>query len=209
MITALHGFLGLPADWDFLRAVGFDVVTSPLDDIPPTGDTLLGYSMGGRLAVQALLRGAKYERAVLVSTGLGVDDESERGARRKRDEVWAKRFESEPWESLMESWHAQPIFGGHIPIRDESQFDRTTLARTLRDWSPAAHEPFGRLLGRIDVPVLVIAGERDGKYVDVATRAAALLPRGELWICPGAAHRVPWEQPERFVERLREFVPRP
>jgi predicted alpha/beta superfamily hydrolase len=93
MITALHGFLGQGSDWDFLRDAGFVVDTPPLDAIPPQGDVLLGYSLGGRLALQALLGGARYQRAIFVSAGLGIEDEAARAARRAADEVWARRFE--------------------------------------------------------------------------------------------------------------------
>src|SRR5436853_6702916 len=64
VITCLHGFLGLPRDWDFLREAGFEIETPPLDAIPPRGDVLLGYSMGRRLALRAL---GGYRRAGIVS----------------------------------------------------------------------------------------------------------------------------------------------
>src|SRR4051794_32343162 len=73
VITALHGFLGTPRDWDFLRYAGFPLVTPSVSGGPggaggartrpprslatlgmTEGDVLLGYSRGGRLALQAL-----------------------------------------------------------------------------------------------------------------------------------------------------------
>jgi 2-succinyl-6-hydroxy-2,4-cyclohexadiene-1-carboxylate synthase len=202
VITALHGFLGLPSDWDFLRDAGFDIETPSLDAIPNKGDVLLGYSMGGRLALHALLRGASYQRAVIVSAGLGVEGDRERAARRVADEAWARRFETEDWASLMRAWNEQPLFGAHELPRHERDFDRAALARALRDESPAVLPVVADRLHEITIPVLWIAGERDSTYVREGRRAAGLLPNAELWICPGAAHRVPWEQPARFIERL-------
>lgn len=190
-ITALHGFLGLPSDWDFLRD-DFDIVTPPLDSIPPRGDVLLGYSLGGRLALQALLAGAAYKRAVIVSARVTAPEPD------RPD--WSPRFASEDWEPLMRDWNAQPIFGGHVMPRNESEFDRRELVRQLREWAPS------ELQGDIAIPMLFIAGERDPKYVAEARRAAERWPRGEAWICPGAAHRVPWEQPRAFADRLRRYV---
>ena len=112
VITCLHGFLGNPRDWDFLRDAGFEIETPPLDAIPAHGDILLGYSLGGRLALQALLAGANYKRAILVSTGLGIEDESARAARRASDEAWAQRFESEDFETVIADWNAQPVLAG-------------------------------------------------------------------------------------------------
>lgn len=202
MITALHGFLGLPSDWDFLRAAGLEVDPRNPGQIPPQGDVLLGYSMGGRLALRAMLDGARYKRAVIVSAGLGIESEEERVARREADQSWASRFETEEWSELMKAWDSQPIFGGHRMTRRESDFDRATLADELRRQSPAALEALAPRLHEITIPILWIAGERDPRYVSEARRAVTLLPHAELWICPGAAHRVPWEQPELFAARL-------
>ena len=205
MITALHGFLGRPADWDFLRDAGLDVDARELDDVPASGDTILGYSMGGRIALHALLDGARYKRAVIISAGLGIEGETERATRREGDEKWARRFEHDDWESVMRDWNAQPLFGGHVPVRRERDYDRRRVVDAMRRWSPGVLEPLAPRLSEITIPVLWIAGERDAKYVAEAERAVALLPNAELWICPGAAHRVPWEQPAAFIARLRRY----
>jgi len=202
-IVALHGFLGRPSDWDFLRDAGLDVDARELDDIPRSGETLLGYSMGGRLALHALLDVAKFERAVIVSSGLGLENEADRAARREADEKWARRFESEDWDVVMRDWNAQPLFGGHIR---KAEPDRRKVVTQLRDYSVAKLPPLAPRLQEIAIPVLWIAGERDAKYVADAKRAVELLPHAELWICPGAAHRVPWEKPDAFIARLRDFV---
>ena len=186
-LIVFPGFLGLPSDFDFLPAV--------------PGDVILGYSMGGRLALQMLEGGtAAASAAVIISAGLNAPDP----ARRARDEEWARRFETEEWSSLMRAWNAQEVFGGHAVERREASFDRAELARQLRELSPAVLPP--PRLEDIRTPILWIAGERDAKYVEIARRAVARLPRAELWICPNAGHRVPWEQPDALVARLRAFL---
>lgn len=206
MITALHGFLGLPSDWNFLRQAGLDIETPPLDAIPPQGDILLGYSMGGRLALHALLGGAQYRRAVIVSAGVGIEDENERAARRLADDGWARRFRCDQWAALMRDWNAQEIFGGHPIRRNESDFDRGALATAIVQWSPAVLPPLAPRLHEITIPVLWVAGERDATYLSAARRAVSLLADGELWVVPGAAHRVPWEQPQAFTRKLRALL---
>jgi 2-succinyl-6-hydroxy-2,4-cyclohexadiene-1-carboxylate synthase len=104
----------------------------------------------------------------------------------------------------MRAWNAQPVFGGHAIERREEDYDRAELARQLREWSPAVLPP--PELESIDTPILWVAGERDAKYVHVARRAVARLPNAELWTCPNAGHRVPWEQPDALVTRLRDFL---
>jgi 2-succinyl-6-hydroxy-2,4-cyclohexadiene-1-carboxylate synthase len=202
VIVALHGFLGRGRDWDFLRYAGFDVVTPPLAAIPLEGDVLLGYSMGGRLALQALLGGARYRRAVFISTRVSAAEEG----RRERDEAWARRFEQDDWATLLRDWDAQPLFGGHSMPRREDDFDRRELARQLREWSPASLPPAAPRLHELDIPTLWIAGARDAKYVAEAKRAVELAPGATLEIVDGAAHRVPWERSDAVVASLRRFL---
>jgi 2-succinyl-6-hydroxy-2,4-cyclohexadiene-1-carboxylate synthase len=189
VIRTLSGFLGLPSEWDFL----------PWPHSPDEGNVLLGYSLGGRLALR-LLEQQQFDQAIIVSAGLNAPDD----ARRIRDDAWARRFESQEWSSLMRDWNAQSVFGGHVLERREADYDRRELARQLREESPAMLPP--PRLESIETPLLWIAGERDAKYVEIARAAVARLPHAELWICPDAGHRVPWEQPESFVARLRDFL---
>jgi 2-succinyl-6-hydroxy-2,4-cyclohexadiene-1-carboxylate synthase len=199
VITCLHGFLGNPRDWDFLRDAGFEIETPPLDAIPNHGDTLLGYSLGGRLALHALLAGANYKRAILVSTGLGIVGEAARAARRASDEAWARRFESEDFESVMRDWNAQPVLAGPALARTRDDYD----PRALREWSSGALPSVASRLHELTIPTLWIAGARDAKYAAEAHRAASLVRDGEAVIVENAGHRVPWEATGEFVRLLK------
>lgn len=207
VIWCLHGFLGRGADWDFLRDAGLEIrapslfAGDSLDAIQPSADdVVVGYSMGARLVLH-LMQTRRVAKAVLVSAGVAPHEPG----REELDETWARRFESEAWGSVIEAWNSQAVFGGRKnPLtRNESDFDRHVLATALRQWSSAVLK---MNLRDINIPTLWMAGEQDAKYSEAATRAAERA-HGELWICPGAGHRVPWEQPERFIARLREFVP--
>jgi pimeloyl-ACP methyl ester carboxylesterase len=204
LIWCLHGFLGRGADWDFLRDAGFAIQAPSLFDgdvldavRPNADDILLGYSMGARLALQ-LMQTHRVSSAVLISAGVAPAEPG----RKELDETWARRFESaEPWESIIDAWNRQSVFAGRAnPLtRNEADYDRKKLAAALR-------EPRQLHLAGISAPTLWIAGEDDVKYRDAARHAAEQLPNAEFWLCSGAAHRVPWEQPQRFIERLRQFV---
>jgi 2-succinyl-6-hydroxy-2,4-cyclohexadiene-1-carboxylate synthase len=198
VITCLHGSLGSPRDWDFLRDAGFAIETPPLDAIPPHGDVLLGYSLGGRLALRALLAGARYNRAILVSTGLGIEDDSARAARRASDETWAQRFESEDFETVMADWNAQPVLAGPSLHRTRDDYD----PRALREWSSGALPPVTSRLHELTIPTLWIAGARDTKYVAEAKRGASLA-RGRVTIVDDAGHRIPWERTGKFLKLLK------
>lgn len=198
VITCLHGFLGNPRDWDFLCDAGFAIETPPLDAIPSRGDILLGYSLGGRLALYALLAGANYKRAILVSTGLGIEGEDARAARRASDEAWAQRFESEDFDLVMGDWNAQPVLAGPALPRTRDDYD----PRALREWSAGALPPVTSRLHELTISTLWIAGARDSKYVAEAKKAASLTPNARVAIVEDAGHRVPWERPEKFLKIL-------
>jgi len=203
VIWCLHGFLGRGADWDFLRDAGFEIrapsffAGDTLDSVRPApDDILLGYSMGARLALH-LMQTNRVAKAVLISAGVA----SPEPGRNELDETWARRFESENWDSVIGAWNSQSVFAGRAnPLtRNEADYDRKKLAAALR-------EPRQLQLAGVSVPTLWIAGEDDVKYREAARRASEQLKNAELWICPGAAHRVPWEQPDAFIARLRQFV---
>jgi 2-succinyl-6-hydroxy-2,4-cyclohexadiene-1-carboxylate synthase len=198
MIWTLSGFLGLPSDWDFVPWPHRSLLP-PDGGEPAAADVIIGYSMGGRIALR-LLESRTFSSAVIISAGLNTPDE----ARRLRDETWATRFLHDDWATLMRDWNAQSVFGGHELERREKDYDRAELARQISEWSPAVLHP--PRLESIETPILWVAGERDAKFADVAGSAVDRLPRAELWLCPDAGHRVLWEQPRALVARLRRFL---
>lgn len=233
MIWLLHGFLGRGSDWSVLseelRSAGVEAVTPDLFGQPLNtqsmsqwadtfvqgvmrtgGDdhALVGYSMGGRLALHALLAApALFHRAAIVSTGLGIEDSSARKERAISDEQWARRFEQEEWKAVNQAWNSQEVFRDtHPSFRQESDFNRAALALALRRWSPAADEPLAGSLPSIRASVLWIVGERDDKYVQEGRRAVRLIPRAELMMMTGAGHRVMLDQPERFNSAVKKFL---
>jgi 2-succinyl-6-hydroxy-2,4-cyclohexadiene-1-carboxylate synthase len=168
---------------------------------------LLGYSLGGRLALHGLLApGRPWRAAVIVSAHPGLEEEAERAARREHDAGWAARV-LDDWEGFLAQWAAQPLLQGvEMTGRESLCRRRREIARGFVAWSLGAQQPLWGRLGEIEVPVLWVAGERDEKFAALARRAVALLPRGRLGLVAGAGHRVPWEAPERFARILAEFL---
>lgn len=169
---------------------------------------LLGYSMGARLALHALLDGGPWDAAVLVAPHPGLESESERAARRESDAEWAGRALSGDWREFLALWNAQPVLADSGRVPSVSELRRREVARSFMDWSLGAQEPLWERLGEIQCPVLWCVGERDAKFRALAERALPLLPKGELWVAPGAGHRVPWDAPEAFAAKVGEFLER-
>ncbi len=138
---------------------------------------LLGYSMGGRLALHALLEKGPWDAAVIISTNPGLRDDEEISNRRASDTVWATQALTHSWGDFLEKWNSQPILGG--AMRDEREDKkliqrRREIARSFVDWSVANQQPLWDRLPEIEIPVLWIAGENDRKYQTIAEEAGSL-----------------------------------
>ncbi len=235
----LHGALGMAADWRGFakrlaagktgsRAVDLwrflECQPMPLADFGPAlnadargevfrgnGRAVLGYSMGGRLALYSLLEKAHpWQAAVIVSTHPGLESQAERETRRAGDTEWATKALTGNWQEFLAAWNAQPILG-HTAPRDPQASGRLVMrrreiARSFVDWSLGAQQPLWDRLQEITVPVLWVAGEHDAKFLALAERAVSLMPRARLAIAPLSGHRVPWEAEEWLAEQVAGFL---
>ncbi|MCW1925597.1 alpha/beta fold hydrolase [Luteolibacter arcticus] len=185
-------------------------LSSTIHDLPSaiSRNVLVGYSMGGRLALQALLAGGPWDAAVLVAPHPGLESEKEREARRGSDAAWGSKALSGEWAEFLEAWNAQPVLAASSARSLLSVHYRREVARSFIDWSLGAQEPLWDELGEIDCPVLWCTGEQDAKFTALGERAVPLMNEGELWVAPGAGHRVPWDAPEAFGQRVGEFLER-
>jgi 2-succinyl-6-hydroxy-2,4-cyclohexadiene-1-carboxylate synthase len=176
-----------------------------------SGRALLGYSMGGRLALHALLgENPPWQAAVIISTHLGLESETERQARRTADAAWATRALAGNWAEFLTAWNAQPVLG-HTAVRDPQAsaalaVRRREIARSFVDWSLGAQTPLWDRLGRISIPVLWVVGEDDMKFRAIGERAVAQIPQARLAIAPAAGHRVPWQAPEWLAREVAAFL---
>lgn len=219
VIHALHGFLGKPTDWNFLgnNTVAHDIlkVSIPHKSMwewanrfnQESKGVLLGYSLGGRLAMHALLqRPDLWWAAIIVSAHPKLL--SNREERLKSDEEWAMRFESEPWDSLIEAWNGNDVFcNAESPFeRKERDYSRSELADILRYWSLAHQEDLSDQISQLNIPILWVAGENDSRYAAQAKEMKLRHPNSKIWISPQTGHRVPWESQKLFCEQLNFFL---
>jgi 2-succinyl-6-hydroxy-2,4-cyclohexadiene-1-carboxylate synthase len=171
--------------------------------------TLCGYSMGARVALHAALGlGRRLTRLVLIGATAGLADPAERAARRADDERLAARIEAIGIEAFAREWGAQPLLAG-LPrgIAEYAAADRrrntaTGLAAALRGLGTGVMPSLWDRLGELELPVDVVAGERDAKFVALGERMAAALPAATLHVVPGAGHAVHLEDPDAVAAVL-------
>jgi 2-succinyl-6-hydroxy-2,4-cyclohexadiene-1-carboxylate synthase len=213
---ALHGFLGQPSDWSFLpEANAIDLFSQPslgnknfaewakwFNDLTASisPKLLIGYSLGGRLALHALRDDpGGWAAAVIVSAHPGLAEGREK--RLEHDDLWAKRFLHEPWDRLIGDWNAQPVFENERdhPKRNEADFEREGLSRALTQWSLGKQENLSEALKQLPMPILWAAGENDRKPDRL------FHPKSKIWIAPQGGHRIVWTHQSMLREEIKRF----
>lgn len=221
-LVLVHGFTQTPSSWapvaarlDVARAVAlgdgtdFVAVAHALDAGPAT---YVGYSQGGRLCLQlALDQPEIVNRLVLVSASPGIEDADARAARRDADERLAQEIERDGVDAFLERWLAQPLFAT-LP-RERSGIDERRAGNTVADLQhqlrvlgQGAQPSNWDRLAELRMPVLLIVGELDTKYVDIAERMAERIADVRVEVIPGAGHACHLEQPEHVAHLLASFV---
>jgi 2-succinyl-6-hydroxy-2,4-cyclohexadiene-1-carboxylate synthase len=174
----------------------------------PERFALCGYSMGGRIALHvALAAPERVRRLLLVSSSAGIEDPDERAARREADGRLARELEQTPFEDFIERWRTQPVFAGEPPevgrlARADQRRNRPdALAAVLRGIGTGEMEPLWDSLRELRMPVTVLAGDRDPKFLALGRRMVGLLPDAKLVVLAGG-HGLPLEDPAAVARAL-------
>jgi pimeloyl-ACP methyl ester carboxylesterase len=182
-------------------ADGVPVVAGLIEQqFPSRPVTVAGNSLGGWMALRlALARPDLVARLCLIAPG---------------------GFREQDWDRIEHLLRVEDLAGAAEVVA--AMFLRPPLPRPLMHrafrrafTSAAVVGPLGKLaeadcvdeddLARIEVPVALLWGERDGVFdVSVAERMAAALPSGRLYRLP-AAHVVQWDRPHRLVAAVQDF----
>ncbi|MFO1196408.1 MAG: alpha/beta fold hydrolase [Burkholderiaceae bacterium] len=201
---------GVPAARDFVGEV--DRLAEVVAAAGLAGAHLAGYSLGARVALGLLVRHPRlFGAATLIGGHPGLDeDDPQRRERADADERWARLAERSLPEFL-ERWRAQPIFDSQRALsaarrdsqdRLRAEHDGAALAAAMRALSLATMPDWKPSLASIGVPVHLVAGELDAKFVALAARVSAGLRNARTTIVPGVGHNVLLEHPRAVIAAL-------
>ncbi|MEM8706019.1 MAG: alpha/beta fold hydrolase [Actinomycetota bacterium] len=173
---------------------------------------LVGYSMGGRVAFTAACRHPDRVRSLtLIGASAGLADAEERQARALADDELAELIERD-LTAFVDRWMANPLFatqarlGGDYLARSRSQRlgnDPTALATSLRQASTGRMSPLHDLLDRCTMPVALVAGGDDAKFVAIAETLARRLPDARVHVADGVGHAAHLEAPDAVAAIAR------
>lgn len=238
-LVLLHGFMGSEATFTgFDRAlrrnqipltiplpagdlgrglsVGHDDVANQilarLDTMGVEEFALLGYSLGGRVAMHiAALEPGRVEKLILESAHPGLESKKEREERRLHDEAWANRIRAD-WPRVLEDWYDQGVFSSLSPalrerlIAEKVEQDPEKAASMLQKLSLGRQRSFWGEMTGLPFPILFVSGEMDLRYKRVGERLAAQPGPIRHVSLRGAGHVVHREQPEAYLDALESFL---
>lgn len=234
MIHAFHGNLGHPSDWNEVEkalGAGFEWHKPNLWDSPivsfkewadRTNDfaealdpepILMGYSLGGRLAMNALSRAKPplWNSVIFVSAHPGIPDfaPAARAARVQSDACWARTLREAGPEKFLREWNAQDVLSGQpISSRQEiaAEMYREPIAQAFETWSLGVQADLRQQLLDCDVPQLWVVGEEDTKFRAIAEAAVLSIPSAELSVIERCGHRVLLQKPLELAKCVHEFL---
>ena len=176
---------------------------------------VVGYSMGGRLALHVAVRLPERTRSLLTIGAHAGLEERARAARRQADEALAERIERDGVESFVHHWESLPMFAG-IKRRgpDFAAWlhglrmgnDANGLAASLRGMGAGAMEPLWDELEAIDLPCTFVAGEDDAPFMQAAARLHQSVTGSRLRRVPDSGHSVQFEQPDATASILADHL---
>ena len=178
--------------------------------------TLLGYSMGGRIALSYALRYPdQVDQLILESASPGLENEVDRLARIENDEKLAKRIEQDGLEAFITFWQNIPLFATQrklsniqqLKLREErSNQNGKGLTLSLRHMGTGKMPPLWHMLEAAPIPILLITGELDPKFVNIANQICQKNENIKQIVIPQVGHAIHVENPQKFATIVKETI---
>ena len=239
VLVLLHGFLGSQHDWADLIHRLPDVTCIPIDlpghgacqelPLPPFLQLtdwlyeqlkirhikqfhLLGYSLGGRIAMTfASTQPNGLQSLIIENAHPGLTDTAQKQQRCQHDARWAKRFYRESIHQVLHDWYQQPVFADLTEpernqlIQQRSQNHPTVLAKTLCRYSLARQPDCRDWIKNTTTPVLYLCGTQDSKFQAVGRSLAASNQALQLTLLPGG-HNLHRATPDEMANTIRHWL---
>ncbi len=212
-----HGETDNPSDYErYSIANSANDIVTLLQHFGITTFNLLGYSMGGRLALYIATHYPKRINAlILESASPGLKTETERTQRRISDERLANEIESRGIQWFVDYWERLPLWDSQKQladaVRDDLHNQRLSndaqgLANSLRGTGTGVQPSLWERLPTVKLPVKLIVGELDKKFLSINQEMQRLIPNARLSIIPQAGHTTHVENPHMFIDVIQAFL---
>lgn len=209
-----HGESEVPADFRrYTMDQAADDLAGLLDQLEIFRANVLGYSMGGRLALTFAVRyPERVRKLVLESSSPGLKTGQERAERVERDEALADRIEKMGVKAFVDEWEKVPLFATQsAKVREKLRKQRLRnreigLANSLRGMGTGAQKSLWQDLRPLEIPVKLIVGELDEKFQRIALEMEEALPNAKIVTVPKTGHAIHAENPRFFDKMVLEWM---
>ena len=243
-VVLLHGFTGRSQSWDKVRsALSSDVeVIAPnlighsgiVPDEPPLDFEqyverlairlkllgaedahLVGYSMGGRVALSLLINHPElFSSASLVGVHPGLAKKREHAERIKLEHEWIQLLREKGIGAFVEYWEQYPLFESQKNLDFETLMNQKILRlsqneqgliRAIEVLGLSSMPNYELKASDIEVPVEILVGEYDQKFQGRGELLATMIPQGEMLIIEATGHNVVLERPEVVAQQINSW----
>lgn len=174
---------------------------------------LVGYSLGGRIALYLTVFFPQYFQGVILeSASPGLKAQSERDRRIKRALKLAKQLESMDLAQFLQQWYANPLFSSlvrhphyHQAIVIRLKNAPLKLAKSLRLIGLGMQPSLWSYLSEVQIPILLIVGALDAKFRAINQQMASICPQASLNVVENSGHNVHFEQPAQFASLINQI----
>ncbi len=174
---------------------------------------LVGYSMGGRLALYLAIHYPEtFSHVVLESASPGLKTVEEQQTRSRHDWALADQLEAD-FPAFLARWYEQPLFASlrqHSDFRaimqERSQNHPQKLAKSLRYMGSGQQPSLWENLPAIQQPLLLVVGEHDRKFCAINQEMAQRCPTAQLAVVPDCGQIPHLENPQLFATWLNPFL---
>lgn len=212
-----HGNTTAPADYKRYR---MEEQTADLESIFEQLNlksfTLVGYSMGGRVALAYTSDYPKrVSSLILESASPGLASLEDRSNRKKSDEKLAAKIVNEGIESFVTFWEDIPLFDSQkrlsqerrSKVRDERMNQQESgLANSLLGIGTGSQPSYWGKLQTITIPVLLITGGFDKKFIRISQEMKQFIPKVQELTVNDAGHAIHVEKPTLFATMIKEYL---
>jgi 2-succinyl-6-hydroxy-2,4-cyclohexadiene-1-carboxylate synthase len=177
---------------------------------------LLGYSLGGRVALELACRHQELLSClILEGASPGIQGDVEREERRAKDDSLADEIERRGVGWFVDHWQETPLFATQKEIppqaceavrRDRLSNSARGLAMSLRGAGTGEMLPLWNKIEDLSIPVLLVVGKRDPKYAETGEAMHRMIPGSVIVEVDGAGHCVHVERPEEFADIVGRFL---
>lgn len=244
-LLCIHGLFGNKEEWDFLFnalssqffCIAIDLpghgealfneedaytwasvsksIISVLNKLEISSTTILGYSMGGRVALYTSFQYPSYFNGVILSSSSpGLNSLPERKERYQQDLILAECLEKEEFADFLEEWYQQPLFASLAAkpnILNEVKQKRLKnsphhIAKAVRGFGLGSQPSLWEKITSLNMPLSIFVGAHDAKYQATGQLMLSVAPQAHMWVIPEAGHNIHDENPVEFISQIKKIL---